>query len=32
MLGLDLRKADGTDTTLEFRTGELVDLLDFQDG
>ena len=32
VLGLDLRKADGTDTTLEFRTGELVNLLDFQDG
>ena len=32
VLGLDFRKDDGTNTTLEFRTGELVDLLDFQDG
>jgi Domain of unknown function (DUF4382) len=30
--GLDLRKADGTTDTLEFRDGELVDLLDLRDG
>ena len=30
--GLDLRKSDGTSATLEFRSGELVDLLDLRDG
>lgn len=32
LLGLDFRKADGTTSTLEFRRGELVDLLDLRDG
>jgi hypothetical protein len=32
LLGLDLRKSDGTTATLEFRAGELVDLLDLRDG
>jgi hypothetical protein len=30
--GLDFRKADGGSATLEFSAGELVDLLDLQDG
>ena len=30
--GLDLRKGDGTSTTLEFNSGELVDLLDLRNG
>ena len=32
VLGLDLRRDDGTTATLEFRTGELVDLIDLADG
>jgi hypothetical protein len=32
LLGLDLRKSDGTTATLEFNSGELVDLLDLRDG
>ena len=32
LLGLDLRKSDGTSTTLEFNSGELVDLLDLRNG
>lgn len=32
LLGLDLRKSDGTSATLEFNSGELVDLLDLRDG
>ena len=28
--GLDFRMSDGTSTTLEFSSGELVDLVDFQ--
>jgi hypothetical protein len=31
VLGLDFRRDDGTNTTLEFRNGELIDLLDLQD-
>ena len=31
LLGLEFRKDDGNSTTLEFRSGELVDLLDLQD-
>jgi hypothetical protein len=30
--GLDFRKDDGTEAKLEFRSGELVDLLDLRDG
>ena len=30
LLGLDFRKSDGSSTTLEFNSGELVDLVDFQ--
>ncbi len=32
VLGLDFRRDDGTSVTLEFRTGELVDLIDLTDG
>jgi hypothetical protein len=32
VLGLDLRRDDGSTVTLEFRTGELVDLFDLKDG
>lgn len=32
VLGLDLRRDDGSSATLEFRSGELVDLIDLQDG
>jgi Domain of unknown function (DUF4382) len=32
LLGLELRKADGINTTLEFNTGELVNLLVLRDG
>jgi Domain of unknown function (DUF4382) len=32
LLGLEFRKGDSTTTTLEFRDGELVDLLDLRDG
>lgn len=32
VLGLDLRRDDGTTATLEFRSGELVDLMDLEDG
>jgi len=32
LLGLDFRKADGASSTLEFRRGELVDLLELRDG
>jgi hypothetical protein len=32
LLGLNLRKSDGTTATLEFNSGELVDLLDLRDG
>lgn len=32
VLGLDLRRDDGSNVTLEFRAGELVDLIDLQDG
>ena len=32
LLGLDFRRDDGTGATLEFRSGELVDLIDLQDG
>lgn len=32
LLGLDFRRDDGTSATLEFRSGELVDLIDLQDG
>lgn len=32
VLGLDLRRDDGTSVTLEFRTGELVDMIDLKDG
>jgi hypothetical protein len=32
LLGLEFRKADNTTTTLEFRDGEIVDLLDLRDG
>lgn len=32
LLGLEFRRDDGSDTTLEFRSGELVDLVDLQDG
>ena len=32
VLGLDLRRDDGSNVTLEFRTGELVDLIDLKDG
>ena len=31
LLGLEFRKGDSTTTTLEFRDGEIVDLLDLQD-
>jgi hypothetical protein len=31
LLGLEFRKDDGNSTTMEFRSGELVDLLDLQD-
>ena len=31
VLGLDFRRDDGRNTTLEFRNGELIDLLDLQD-
>ena len=30
LLGLDFRKSDGSSTTLEFNSGEFVDLVDFQ--
>ena len=30
LLGLDLRRSDGTSTTLEFNSGELVDLVDLR--
>lgn len=32
VLGLDFRRDDGTSVTLEFRTGELVDLIDLTEG
>jgi len=32
VLGLDFRRDDGTNVTLEFRTGEVIDLIDLQDG
>lgn len=32
VLGLDFRRDDGTSVTLEFSTGELVDLIDLTDG
>jgi hypothetical protein len=32
VLGLEFRRDDGTSVTLEFRTGELVDLIDLTDG
>jgi hypothetical protein len=32
VLGLDFRRDDGTSATLEFRTGEVIDLIDLQDG
>ena len=32
VLGLDFRRDDGSSATLEFRSGELVDLIDLQDG
>jgi hypothetical protein len=32
VLGLDFRRDDGTPVTLEFNTGELVDLIDLSDG
>jgi hypothetical protein len=32
LLGLEFRRNDGSTPTLEFRTGELVDLLDLRDG
>jgi hypothetical protein len=32
LLGLDFRRDDGSNVTLEFRTGELVDLIDLVDG
>ena len=32
VLGLDFRKDDGTNATLEFRNGDLIDFLDLQDG
>jgi hypothetical protein len=32
LLGLELRKSDGTAATLEFNSGELVDLLDLRNG
>ena len=32
LLGLDLRKSDGTSATLEFNSGELVDLMDLRNG
>jgi hypothetical protein len=32
LLGLELRKGDGTSTTLEFNSGELVDLMDLRGG
>lgn len=32
VLGLELRRDDGSNVTLEFRSGELVDLIDLQDG
>jgi len=32
LLGLDLRKSDGTSATLEFNSGELVDLTDLRNG
>lgn len=32
LLGLEFRRADGTVTSLEFSTGETVDLLDLRDG
>ena len=32
LLGLDLRKSDGSSATLEFNSGELVDLLDLRNG
>lgn len=32
LLGLEFRKGDSTTTTLEFRDGEIVDLLDLRDG
>lgn len=32
VLGLDFRRDDGTSVTLEFRAGELVDLIDLTDG
>ena len=32
LLGLEFRKADSTTTTLAFRDGEIVDLLDLRDG
>jgi hypothetical protein len=32
LLGLEFRKGDSTTTTLEFRDGEIIDLLDLRDG
>jgi hypothetical protein len=32
VLGLEFRRDDGTNVTLEFRTGEVIDLVDLQDG
>ena len=32
VLGLDFRREDGSNATLEFRSGELVDLVDLEDG